>query len=420
MFLSTHIQPVSPPLLSISFTQPTTPHHALKGRVVVHELDSEILKGNPLGDPSLRKLHVYLPPGYSPTTGYPVLMGLAGLFGSGESFFNGDGDLNLCTRMDRLILSYKCMPVIIVAPDCDTKTGGSQYINSEGTGRYKDYILFEVIPFIQKQYNIPNHQTWGVFGVSSGGYGALTLAMNHPEVFSCVASHSGDGLFDFCFKKIFQEAINVYRNSGGVYKWYHDIYLKQVSVNKGGRPNFGLPIVALGMSVVYSPNPHSDNGVGCDFPFSLETGEFLPHIWSRWTKEDPVFAISKNIDKLRKLKCIYLDAGRWDEFNLQHATRNIFHQLENEVMGGRRESGEMGLGSAVGGSENVREGPVLFFEEYDSGHYGFERRFDISIPMLAHALHMQGIQPRIAKEEVALDHLSLLRRIKELCEKGGV
>lgn len=45
------------------------------------------------------------------------------------------------------------------------------------------------------------------------------------------------------------------------------------------------------------------------------------------------------------------------------------------------------IGEAVGGDERIRDGPVVYYEEYDGGHFGCERRFDYSIPMLANALH---------------------------------
>jgi hypothetical protein len=90
--------------------------------------------------------------------------------------------------------------------------GGAQYLNSEGTGRYEDHIIQEVMPFICKQYHIPTsnfiiifipffiyvfaEKRWASFGISSGGYGAFMIAMRHPDLFACVADHSGDGLFD--------------------------------------------------------------------------------------------------------------------------------------------------------------------------------------------------------------------------------
>ena len=53
----------------------------MQGRVEIHEVESERLRGNPLGDPARRRVPVYLPPGYDDAgapDAYPVLFGLAG------------------------------------------------------------------------------------------------------------------------------------------------------------------------------------------------------------------------------------------------------------------------------------------------------------------------------------------------------
>jgi enterochelin esterase-like enzyme len=52
------------------------------------------------------------------------------------------------------------------------------------TGRYEDYIINEIVPFVDKNYNISEHAVWGK---SSGGYGAIVLGMRHPEIFHAVA-----------------------------------------------------------------------------------------------------------------------------------------------------------------------------------------------------------------------------------------
>ena len=64
----------------------------------------------------------------------------------------------------------------------------------------------------------------------------------------------------------------------------------------------------------------------------------------RVAKRNNSLILFRYLTNLRSLSLIYLDAGSWDEFNLQHATRNIYHQLERDVMGGRREGGEEGKG----------------------------------------------------------------------------
>ncbi len=83
--------------------------------------------------------------------------------------------------------------------------------------------------------------------MSSGGYGAMTMGMQHPDIFSVIANHSGDGLFDMCFKNIFHEvcnatfnisvltinikANNVFRHNGGVSNWYNNVYLSGISTD---------------------------------------------------------------------------------------------------------------------------------------------------------------------------------------------
>ena len=77
-----------------------------QGTVVVHRIESELLRGNPLGDPSARDVHVYLPPGHDPARRTPALLGLVGFAGTGAMMFNVDplGE-DLRRRLDRLILT---------------------------------------------------------------------------------------------------------------------------------------------------------------------------------------------------------------------------------------------------------------------------------------------------------------------------
>src|SRR5262249_1170223 len=155
---------------------------------------SERLRDNPLGDPSLRDLHVYLPPGHDPAEPTPALLALAGFTGNGAMLFAPDplGE-DLRSRLDRLILTGRCPRVSVAAPDCFTRVGGNQYINSTATGPYEDYLVGEVMPFVAARNAV---KAWGVFGKSSGGYGAIMLAMRHPGAFLAMADHSGDACFE--------------------------------------------------------------------------------------------------------------------------------------------------------------------------------------------------------------------------------
>ena len=141
----------------------------LKGKVITHTHKSTILKSNPLKDPYVREVIIYLPPGYSESysKGYVTVFGLAGFGGNGKTLLNSDplGE-NIEARMNRLISEGKSGPMILVLVDCFTRFGGNQYINSSATGRYEDYIINEIVPFVDKSYNTSSQAVWGK---SSGG-----------------------------------------------------------------------------------------------------------------------------------------------------------------------------------------------------------------------------------------------------------
>jgi enterochelin esterase family protein len=137
----------------------------LAGKVTVHRYESKVLKSNPLRD-----VIIYLPHDYSASSsnGYIAAFGLVGFGGQGKMLLNADplGE-NIEDRMNRLISSRKCGSMVLVLIDCFTRFGGNQYINSSATGRYEDYITNEIVPFVDKNYNISEHAVWGK---SSGGY----------------------------------------------------------------------------------------------------------------------------------------------------------------------------------------------------------------------------------------------------------
>lgn len=126
---------------------------------------------------------VDLPAGYA-TSGkrYPVLYFLHGMFENYRAWDeNGGKDV-----LDGLIAEGKIGSMIVVLPDA----GNSFYVNSyDGKDRYEDFFMQELVPFIDRQYRtIPDAQHRGVSGVSMGGYGALHLAMRHPDVFGSVSA----------------------------------------------------------------------------------------------------------------------------------------------------------------------------------------------------------------------------------------
>ena len=92
----------------------------LNGRIEVVSFDSDALKGNVHGDPTVRGLPVYLPPGYEddPDRKYPVAFDLTGYTGSGWAHLNWQAwRESVPQRADRLISEGAMGPMIIAFPD---------------------------------------------------------------------------------------------------------------------------------------------------------------------------------------------------------------------------------------------------------------------------------------------------------------
>ena len=332
-----------------------------QGHIETHRFESKVLKSNPLSDPYVRDILVYVPPGYSRTDskGYTAIFYLAPFGSFGKAVLNLDPfSETIEARMNRLISEKECSPMILILVDCFTKFGGSQYINSTATGMYEDYITDEIVGFIDGEYNVSNR---AVMGHSSGGYGAFVLGMRHPDVFQAIADHSGDSAFEYCYLPDFPKALEVYRRSGGDHgdpkKWFEDFWQKP---NKYQDRDDMTALNILGMAAHYSPNPQSPY-LGCDFPFDLKTGEINQNVWNRWISSDPTRMVAKYQDNLKKIKLIYIDCGTKDEFNI-HLGCRILHSKLQEMA--------------------IRH----FYEEFPGGHSKISHRYDVSLPMVSREL----------------------------------
>src|SRR5207302_1366279 len=145
-----------------------------------------------LGDPSVRIVDVYVPAGHD-GQGLPLLVDLVGFTSSGLSHTNWVGFReNVPERLDRLIGEQRMSPVVVAFPDCFTRLGGNQYINSASMGPWEDFLLYEMLPAIEQRFGCGGIGRRGVFGKSSGGYGAVTHALRHSDIWSAAACHSGE------------------------------------------------------------------------------------------------------------------------------------------------------------------------------------------------------------------------------------
>lgn len=294
-----------------------------QGTTVVERFESQVLKGNPLGDPHMREIPVYLPPSYEGDRSrrYAVIYWLHGFTGIGLSSINRSlWAPTLPELMDRVIADG-APEAVLVMPDGSTRYGGSQYVNSPATGQYEDHIVRELVPYIDATYRTkasPSHR--GTVGKSSGGYGALVLAMRNPDVFGAVASHSGDMYFESCYKPFFWKALNAINKHSdlrGFLKAFDAMPKKEREVTEA------LTIL-VAMAMAYSGN--SDGTY--ELPVDVKTGEMRDAIWSKWLEWDPVYMAERHAEALRKMKLVYIECGRKDEWNLHYGARVLSGRLK--------------------------------------------------------------------------------------------
>jgi S-formylglutathione hydrolase FrmB len=330
----------------------------LSGTVETHRFSSEVLKGNPWDDPVERDVPVYLPPS-GRTDGLPLLVLLSGYTGAGWMHYRPPDylDDSIVGRLDRLTRRKLAPEAVMVGPDCLTTLGGSQYLNSSATGRYEDYVVKEVIPFVARRYRTG---PVAVMGTSSGGYGSLVLALRHPDLFRAVGSNAGDAYFEYSYTPDFPIAFREIRKAGGPEKLLARL-LREPTSDFGPRNPSAKALEVMAYASAYSPIEAEPGRF--ELPFDLETGALRPEVWSRWLSWDPVRMVSepKYRQAAASVPYWYVDGGTRDEYALD-------------------------LGARVFAAEARRAGARVDFEEFDGVHHDGGPRYDVFIPRLLAAL----------------------------------
>src|SRR3984957_14828190 len=175
----------------------------LAGTLNEHVIDSDLLKGNPLGDPHERPLWVYTPPGDAddPERRYPAVYVIQGYTGQIAAWRNRSPFRQPFTETaDAVFAGGETLPAIMVYVDAWTAYGGSQFVDSPGTGQYHSYLCDEVVPWVDAHYRTqPAAAHRAVTGQSSGGFGAMITPMLRPDLFGALATHAGDSLYELCY-----------------------------------------------------------------------------------------------------------------------------------------------------------------------------------------------------------------------------
>jgi S-formylglutathione hydrolase FrmB len=298
----------------------------LAGALDTLVVESELLAGNPLGDPTRRPLYVYRPPGVEPGEGeLPSVYMIQGFTGQLDGWrAHQPFEPSMVERLDAMFSSGDCPDAVVVFVDAWTSLGGSQFLNSTSTGRYLDYICDEVVPFVDSRYpTAASRDHRGINGKSSGGYGAMVLPMLRPDVFGGLASHAGDSLFECSCLPRFADVARTLRDH---FENSYDVFLERLAeVNFLDFNRYGQPLEMYAYACAYSPDPERPGKPL--MPFELGTGKLVDEVWEQWLAWDPVRMIPRYADALRSMRRIYLDAGLADQAFLDLGAQAVSNEL---------------------------------------------------------------------------------------------
>ena len=322
--------------------------------------ESEVLKGNRLGDPHVRPLWVYLPPGYDEDEArhFPSVYMIQGLTGQLDMWRNRSAfRKNFPELADELFARGEAPPCIIVWVDCWTSLGGSQFLDSPATGRYHTYLCDEIVPWVDAHYRtLAARDHRGIAGKSSGGYGAMVTPMLRPDLFGGLATHAGDALFEYSYLLEFPQTVRVLREYyDGSYEKFWERFRTGIPFTRSSDASL---LNTWCMAACYS----ADLDGTVNLPFDTKTGMLLPDTWERWLVWDPVRMVPIHAEGLSTMKAIYIDAGKRDQYYLDIGATAFRDAL-----------------AQIGVTD-------VFFELFDGTHAGIEYRYPISLKYLAERL----------------------------------
>lgn len=280
-----------------------------QSRVDRVELQSKALQ-NTGGENPNRKISVYLPSGYDQSDKrYPVVYYLHGFFGTDAI------SSQMQMILDKGIEKGKIRPFIWVIADNKTLMDGSFYSNSTLTGNWEDFMVKELVQYVDAHYRtLANRASRGIGGHSMGGYGAFKLGMLHPEVYSSIYALS-PGLLamvkEFGPNSTSYQELSRIKTLEELHKSYY-------------------PKVLTAVGRAWSPNP-ANLPFMCDFPFIYEGGQLKVNqaVLEKWEANMPVYMVDKYATNLRQMKAIKLDWGRNDSQRFPIQIGMLSQRLEN-------------------------------------------------------------------------------------------
>lgn len=338
--------------------------HHWAGRLDRRTVHSAALEGNHLGDPADRPLWVYTPPDYDRHTGrrYPTVYVIQGYGGFISTWANRTWNRSPYPEMvDRLLADGSVPACIVVFVDAWTTYGGSQFVDSAGTGRYHTYLCDDVVPFVDEHYRtLPYPAHRALQGKSSGGFGAMITPMLRPDLFGALATHAGDALYELLYLPEFGKAVRSLRPFDGSPEAWWDDFRTRPSQSQGDE--FDL-LMMYGVAACFSPG---DDGTPI-LPFDTRSGRVRDDVWARWLEWDPVLMVESHADALKGLSAVWIDGGRSDQFYL--------------------DLGAVAFRDALAG---IGVTDTVHFELFDGTHSNIDWRYPLSLRWLAERLGPAG------------------------------
>jgi len=195
----------------------------------------------------------------------------------------------------------------------------------------------------------------GVFGKSSGGYGAIVHALLHADFWAASACHSGDMGWDLLQLPEMPRVLRALTKEGGsIQRWLDSFFAKRKVKDEDVHV-----LMMLAMCATYDPDPSAYLGVR--LPVDQETCEIIPERWANWMKWDPLTIVETRAEDLKRLKMLFIDCGDIDQYNLLYGARRMHRAL-------------------------IRLGVTHIYEEFADDHTSIDYRMDRSLPVLAAAL----------------------------------
>ena len=297
------------------------------------------LKGNLLGDPTAQQIYVYLPPSYSTNTThrYPTLYLLHGYLGTSKVWVAGAYQgFNIQTSMDELIKVGKVREMIVVAANGSNRYGGSFYTNSPVTGNWDDFITRDLVSYIDTNYRtISRAESRGIAGHSMGGYGAVILAMRHPDVFSSMFA-----LSPCCL--VMEDDM-----SDANAAWPKVLGLTsrdQLTLPPKSFDDFSKDVL-VAISAAFSPDPQRPPFF-VDFPVETKAGlcssggngttaapcvQKVDAAYAKWRLNIPAYIAEASKGNLKKLHGIFIDYGEKETFAHIRTGAQLFSKTLSEL-----------------------------------------------------------------------------------------